>query len=377
MTTSKQLQDTYQTGASDAQIAAPIRVLTVDDSALIRLTLSRHLNGYPDIDVIGQGRNGKELLQLVQDLKPDLVVLDVEMPEMNGIEALEQLMHTAPTPVIMLSNLTSTGAEITLQALEIGAVDFVVKPQPGVTMAETVALLVEKIRCAVRSTGQEWVQRTAAKRIRRSKQSTEKLPIGQIVGQSVAPFQSTDTLVAIASSTGGPTALTALLSSLPPGLPIGGVIIQHMPKNFTAILSQRLNSICAYRVMEAEAGAEIRRGLFLVAPGGTHLKFGDGGIAQLTAEPAVNGVRPAADVTMESLADLYRTQILAVVLTGMGRDGFSGAQKIQAVGGSVMAQSPESCVVYGMPRHVVEAQIAREVAAPEELGHFIAEWTKQ
>ncbi len=346
--------------------SAPIRVLTVDDSALIRLTLNRYLNKFPDVQVVGQGSDGRELLSLVSNLTPDVVVLDVEMPEMNGIEALEQLMRTHPVPVIMLSNLTSEGAEVTLQALEMGAFDFVVKPQPGVTMADTVDILVEKIRHAVQS--------PMRSPLRANKSALEGLLTerGQHSAKSVGALQTTDTLLMVASSTGGPSALTAFFSSISPNLPIGGVIVQHMPVGFTTILSQRLDKSCGYRVVEATAGSKIQRGQFLVAPGGYHLVFDAKGTAHLSEAPSVNGVRPAADVTMKSLAKTYRSQILAVVLTGMGRDGFAGAQEIDRCGGKVLAQSEESCVVYGMPRHIVEGNLAQGTGSPEELGHSIA-----
>jgi two-component system chemotaxis response regulator CheB len=296
-----------------------------------------------------------------------VVVLDVEMPEMNGIEALDQLMRIHPLPVIMLSNLTSEGAKVTLQALEIGAFDFVVKPQPGITMAETVDILSEKIRHAAQASLRTPVKKRALGLLRAGEQKRE------IPDRALSSLQATDTLVMVASSTGGPTALTNFLSSIPPDLPIGGVIVQHMPAGFTTILSERLDKICHYRVVEAGAGSPILRGQFLVAPGGHHLIFDEKGVARLSDAPSVNGVRPAADVTMKSLARTYSSQILAVVLTGMGRDGFAGAQEIHRNGGAIVAQDQESAVVYGMPRHIVEANLAQLVGTPEMLGHFVAE----
>lgn len=352
-----------------AKPTAPIRVLTVDDSALIRLTLNRHLSRFPDVQVVGQGHNGRELLALVDELKPDVVISDVEMPEMNGLEALAQLMRTHPLPVIMLSNLTSEGAEVTLQALEMGAFDFVVKPQPGTTMADTVEILIEKIRHAAHA--------PIHTRLKHSSPTSDKQTVPESAfrreKQQLVPLQSSDTLVAIASSTGGPTALTHLLAAISTDLPLGGVIVQHMPVGFTAILSERLDKICGYRVVEAKAGDQLQRGQFLVAPGGYHLVFDAQGIAHLSDAPSVNGVRPAADVTFKSLARFYGPQMLAVVLTGMGRDGYAGVQEIYKKGGQVIAQDQESSVVYGMPRHVVEANLAQTVGSPESLGRFISE----
>lgn len=348
-----------------------IRVVTIDDSALIRLTLSRYLNQFPDIEVVGQASNGQEMLALVVRSRPDVVVLDVEMPVMNGIEALERLMHTNPTPVIMLSNLTWTGAEVTLHALELGAVDFVVKPRPGVTMAETANLLVQKIRHAA----------TANVQIPLVNQSTgsEHNGLGQNDpavdrdhSRQISPLQPQDSLLAVASSTGGPSALTSFLSALPAGLSLGGVIIQHMPVGFTTILGQRLNRIGGYKVTEAITGSRLMRGQFLIAPGGYHLTFDSRGSAALNEGPAVNGVRPAADVTFRSLSQHFGPQITAVVMTGMGNDGFAGALEIHQQGGRILAQDEQSAVVFGMPRQIVESNLAEYVASPELLAAYVA-----
>jgi two-component system, chemotaxis family, protein-glutamate methylesterase/glutaminase len=189
----------------------------------------------------------------------------------------------------------------------------------------------------------------------------------------IEPLRETDTLLFIASSTGGPSALADLLTALPGGLPMGGVIVQHMPAGFTKTLSQRLDRICLYTVKEVEAGDFIQRGQLLVAAGGFHLSFTGQGAARLEQGPPVNGVRPAADVTMRSLAALYPGRVLAVVLTGMGHDGLAGAQVIHSLGGTILAQDEESCVVYGMPRSVVDAGLAKAVASPTQLSQLIAE----
>lgn len=353
----------------------PIRVVTVDDSALVRLTLHRYLTRYADIEIVGQATNGKEMLDVVQQTSPDVIILDVEMPVMDGLAALEILMRAQPLPVIMLSRLTWSGAEVTLRALELGAVDFVLKPQPGVTMAETAKVLVEKIRSVAYAQipilpGQAEATRDQAENLQANGSNHESR-------HRVEPLRATDRIIAVASSTGGPTALTALLTALPPDLPIGGVIVQHMPTGFTAILSQRLNRIARYRVIEAVQGARLMRGQFLIAPGGYHLTFDQQGRSQLDQGPTVNGVRPAADVTLENLASLFGPRLIAVVLTGMGKDGFAGSLAVRQKGGTVLAQDAASSVVYGMPRHVVDAQLASAVAPPAELGAYIAEQVQQ
>lgn len=361
------------TGVKKLQIKPNgIRVLTVDDSALIRLTLNRYLNQYTDIQVIGQASNGREMLSLVEDLAPDVVILDVEMPVMNGLEALERMMRTRPLPVIMLSNLTWSGAEVTLQALELGAVDFVVKPQPGVTMAETVDTLVQKIRHATAAQVQfrpDTTEKYADKKGTSANGSDKE----NGSARRLAPFQPSDTLLAVASSTGGPSALTALLSAIPPGLPVGGVIVQHMPMGFTTILGQRLNRIGGYKVTEAVTGSRLMRGQFLIAPGGYHLVFDDEGVALLSEGPTVNGVRPAADVTFQSLAEPFGAQTTVVILTGMGSDGYAGARQIHKYGGRILAQDEKSAVVFGMPRRIVESNLAEYVAPPDSLGAYVAD----
>ncbi len=354
-----------------SSLAKPIRIMIVDDSALVRLTLHRYLGHYSDIEMVGQATNGQEMLDLVGHVAPDVIILDVEMPVMDGLSALEILMETHPLPVIMLSRLTWSGAEVTLRALELGAVDFVLKPQPGVTMAETTGMLVEKIRAVAHKQILPKKRRSgemASEQEGRNAAQATRGPAPQ-----VAPLQPTDRIVAIASSTGGPTALTGLLTSLPPGLPLGGVIVQHMPNGFTAILSQRLNRLVPYRVVEAVPGAPIMRGQFLIAPGGYHLTFDEKGKSQLERGPAVNGVRPSADVTFKSLVTHFGERLIAVVLTGMGRDGFAGAQEIHKKGGVVVAQDAASSVVYGMPRHVIDAGLTSAIGAPAELGLYIAE----
>jgi len=353
------------------QMGDTIRVVTTDDSALIRLTLSRYLNRFPDIEVVGQASNGQEMLALVETTQPDVVVLDVEMPVMNGIEALERLMHTHPLPVIMLSNLTWSGAEVTLQALELGAVDFVVKPHPGVTMAETVDLLVEKIRQATTAN----VHAYSAHQNTRAKSNgftPNGIDADQNHGKKISALHPQDMLLVIASSTGGPSALTAFLCALPTGLTLGGVIIQHMPAGFTTILSQRLNKIGDYTIIEATTGSRLMRGQFLVAPGGYHLTFDRQGVATLEEGPVVNGVRPAADVTFRSLAQHFGPRIIAVVMTGMGCDGFAGAQDIHRHGGRILAQDEQSAVVFGMPRRIVEANLAEYVSSPALLAAYAA-----
>ena len=362
--TSRELGQPHR--ASTAEIRStntPIRVLIVDDSAIIRLSLNRYLKEIPDIQIIGQASNGVEALEQAKTLHPDVITLDVEMPRMNGLETLRHLMSTQPTPVVMLSSLTGDGTETTIKALELGAVDFVLKPAPGVKMEETIQELAKKIRAASKARVRR-LQDSSANRIQAG-------ALGSEASTPEQPLRPSDSLLMIASSTGGPSTLVALLSSLPAGLPLGGVIVQHMPGGFTKSLSERLNRVCSYRVKEAEPGDKLRQGLFLVAPGGYHMTFDRTGSVRLNQGATVNGVRPAADVTMRSLAAIYGDRVLAVVLTGMGSDGLEGAKTIASLGGTILAQNEESSVVYGMPRAVIEAGLVKATGSPEELSALI------
>ncbi len=349
-----------------------VRVLTVDDSPLVRLALERHLRDAPDIQVVGHACHGLEMLQRVQELNPDVVVLDVEMPEMDGLTALQRLMATAPRPVIMLSYLTAPGSAATLSALELGALDFVTKPGPGITLADTVRALAAKIReyaqVAVRPP-QAVLADPGASPL--EPQAAPRPPI-----EAHPPLAETDFLVVVASSTGGPSALASFLRALPPGLPIGGIVIQHIPERFARILATRLDRLSLYRVTEAQPDVPVRRGVFLVAPTGTHLVLTENSRVQLVHGPFVHNMCPAADVTLHNAAQHHGSRLIAVVLSGMGRDGLEGARWVRACGGTVLVQNEATSVVYGMPRYVRQAGLADFEGSPEALAAFLARKVK-
>ncbi len=353
---------------SGAPPSGRVRVLTVDDSPLVRLALERHLQDDPDIQVVGHACHGLEMLQRVRELNPDVVVLDVEMPEMDGLTALQRLMATAPRPVIMLSYLTAPGSAATLSALELGALDFVTKPGPGITLADTVRTLAAKIReyarVAVRPP-QGILADPAAPPV--EAETEPRSPI-----ETLPPLAKTDFLVVVASSTGGPSALAAFLRALPPGLPIGGLVIQHIPERFARILATRLDRLGLYRVAEAQPDVPVRRGVFLVAPTGTHLVLTEDYRVQLVHGPFVHNMRPAADVTLHNVAQHHGSRVIAVVLSGMGRDGLEGARWVRACGGTVLVQNEATSVVYGMPRYVRQAGLADFEGSPEALAGFLA-----
>jgi two-component system chemotaxis response regulator CheB len=336
----------------------PIRVLVVDDSAFMRVTLSKRLAGEADLEVVGTARDGQEALAQVAALQPDVVTMDVQMPRLDGLGALVQIMAERPTPVIMVSSLTVQGAEITARALTLGAVDCVAKPSQVISLDGMIAELATKIR------------QVAGSRVRRlkagflsSRNALEK-PLPRALS-------SGDHILAIGSSTGGPAALCHLFGQLPTELDAAAVVVQHMPAGFTRSLADHLDRVSGWKVKEAEPGDRLLRGQALLAPGGLHMVVNQRGEVMLTDEPPVNAVRPAADVTMRSVAEAYGERVVGVVLTGMGRDGTEGALAIRACGGQVIAEAESTCVVYGMPRSVVEAGAANYVVPLHEIAPLI------
>lgn len=338
-----------------------IRVLVVDDSAFMRYTLTRRLGETPGLAIVGAAHDGKEALQLLESLKPDVITLDVEMPRMDGLTTLKQIMTTRPTPVIMVSSLTTEGARETIQALTFGAVDFIAKPESKANIEQIIEELVTKIRRAAKA---RVVALTLAN-IQPGRAPTEQLP------KKVRSLGKKDKVVVIGASTGGPRALNQVVPQLSANLPAAFVIVQHMPVGFTRSLAERLNSLSELMVKEAEPGDQLEVGKALVAPGGFHLVFDTNGVVSLTQNPTVHGVRPAVDVTLISVAKNFGKATIAVVLTGMGKDGANGAVYTRSLGGIVIAEDESSCVVWGMPRSVIEAGAADEVAPLAEIPNAI------
>ncbi len=313
------------------------RVLIVDDSPFIRRMLSDWLKDTPDFDVVGTARDGAEAVSQVKELKPDIVTLDVEMPVKDGLAALDEIMGSCPTKVLMVSSVTLRGAEQTIRALELGALDFVTKPNGGASLRFVDARdeLLKKLRAA----------------------ALARVPGRAPVRKPLATMSQvgTDKVVVVASSTGGPKALAALFEGLPKPFNAPVLIVQHMPAGFTASLSKRLDLVGCMSVREAQTGDSIKAGQALVAPGGKHLVVGADGRMKLTDEEPIHGVRPAADFLFHTAAKAWGPKCLGVVLTGMGRDGAEGAVAIRKAGGVVLGESAESCIVYGMPRAAKDA----------------------
>lgn len=334
---------------------APVRVLVVDDSAFMRYTISNHLNEHPEIQVVGMARDGSEALALIPQLNPDVVTLDVEMPNLDGIATLKQIMAECPRPVVMLSSLTQEGAAVTIQALTLGAVDFVAKPAQKANIRAVIGEVVQKIQRAARA-------RVVANPLP-LRPKTETQPAAQ---KTVRPYSRRFPIVCIGASTGGPRALSQLIPCLPGDLPAAVVVVQHMPVGFTRSLAERLNSAASLLVKEAEPDERLELGKVLIAPGGYHMTFNHQQVV-LNQNPPVHGVRPAVDVTLTSLIQNFGNAVQAVILTGMGSDGTNGAKLLHGQGGTVLAEAQSSCVVYGMPRSVIEAGAASSVLPLAEI----------
>lgn len=340
----------------------PVKVLVVDDSAFMRFSISQHLNGKPEIQVIGTANDGKEAVRLIPQLHPDVITMDVEMPHMDGLSTLRHIMKHFPTPVIMFSSLTKEGAAETIQALMIGAVDFIAKPDNRLDIRQVMDEMAVKIMAASGARVKPLVTR----------QSASVLPVSETqIEKKISGYQKNSPIVFIGSSTGGPGALNEIIPALPGNLPCPVVIVQHMPAGFTRSLSERLNVISPLKVKEAEPGDRLMVGQVLVAPGGFHMLFDDNEQVALNQKPAVHGVRPSVDVTLMSMIQHYGRSVIAIILTGMGSDGTNGASLLHSEGGYVIAEHESTCVVWGMPRSVAEAGAADAILPRPQIARAI------
>ncbi len=340
-----------------------IRVLVVDDSALMRKLISKLLEGDPEIEVIATAIDGCFALTKVEQLKPDVVTLDVDMPRMDGLTALGELVSKHHTPVIMLSSLTTRGAALTMQALEKGAVDFVCKPSGTAHLPEMADELVSKIKAAARTNVAALGSSLPGKMPVRKKRPYE--------GQG----RGAGRIVAIGASSGGPHALRYFLPRVPADLDAGIVIVQHMPESFTAMLARWLNEICELEVKEAESGDLALPGRVLIAPGNLHMKVRKtpaGCQVLLEGGAQVNGHKPSVDVLFRSVAEEYGPLATGIIMTGMGNDGAQGLGEIKEAGGNAIAQDKESCAVYGMPRIATEKGYANKIVPLAEMAAYLS-----
>lgn len=349
-----------------AESNPPIRVLVVDDSAFMRLTISRYLETVDGLQVVGVARDGQEALDLIPALNPDVITMDVEMPRLDGLSTLRLLMRDDPRPVVMLSSLTTTGAAETIQALTLGAVDFVGKPTNKANINSVMQEVAQKIR------------RAAAVRVQRLSTARPGLPLPEKIPGSekiVRPMLKQDRVVVIGSSTGGPRALNTVIPELPAGLAAAVLVVQHMPAGFTRSLAERLDGLSPLRVKEAEPGDTLQTGRVLIAPGGFHTVLDENGAIVLNQNPPVHGVRPAIDVTLSSVVKRYGSAVVATILTGMGSDGSNGCALVHNAGGWVIAEDESTCIVWGMPRSVVELGVTDQVAPLPSISQAISQAT--
>jgi two-component system, chemotaxis family, protein-glutamate methylesterase/glutaminase len=338
-------------------MSSKLRVLVVDDSALMRKLIPQILETDSSIEVVGTAMDGSFGLKKIEDLKPQVVTLDLDMPGMNGIDMLKQVMRKIyPVPVLVVSSHSTEGASITLKALGLGAFDFVAKPNDVSTrMPEIAAELIAKIKAAANS----------------KIVPVKPLATNQQYGKApVSSNQAPTKIVTIGVSTGGPHALQYVFSQLPADFPGTILVVQHMPENFTEMFARRLDETCALRVKEAQSGDLLMPGRVLICPGNRHLKVKRlplGNVALLSDEPRIRGHRPSADVLFRSAAEEFGPQTVAVIMTGMGDDGAEGLGTVKAAGGMTIAQSEESCVVYGMPKAAVDRGYAIRVVGLEAM----------
>jgi two-component system chemotaxis response regulator CheB len=348
------------------------RVLVVDDSAFFRRRIVEMLNSDPNLEVVETAANGREAVDKARSAKPDVITMDIEMPEMDGISAVRRIMAANPTPVLMFSSLTHEGAKATLDALEAGAMDFLPKSFDDISKNrdEVARVLCRRVTSIAR---------------RARSMARPATPAARVPGAATAPAASADTggpvnlrefgIVAIGASTGGPVALQKVLQALPGNYPLPLVLIQHMPATFTPAFAERLNQQCAISVKEAADGDELKPGLALLAPGGKQMTIetvaGRTKVRISESEPTQH-YRPCVDVTFNSVASAFGSKALAVVLTGMGADGREGARLLKQKGSKVWAQDEATSVIWGMPGAVAEAGLADRVLPLLAIGPKLA-----
>lgn len=335
-----------------------IKVLVVDDSALIRSLLSEIINTEPSFQLVGAAGDAFVARDLVNLHRPDVITLDVEMPKVDGLTFLEKLMKARPTAVVMVSSLTEKGADITLRALELGAVDYLAKPKLDIArgIEGYRAEIVSKIKSAA-------MAKITCTGLCKPKKTTR------------LQFKTTEKIIAIGASTGGTEAIKAVLTEMPIDSP-GIVITQHMPAGFTSSFAKRLNSLCRITVIEAQGGERIIPGYAYLAPGDKHMTVIRSGADYRIAlhdGPRVSGHKPSVDVMFQSVADSVGSNALAVVLTGMGKDGAAGIRSISEQGGYTMAQDEESSLIFGMPQEAIKTGCVKQIVALEQVSQSFIE----
>ncbi len=347
-----------------------INIIVVDDSAFMRKSLSIMLESDEGIKVIATARDGEEGYNLTKKLHPDLVTMDIEMPKMDGLTSLQKIMHDCPTPVIMVSSLTTEGAELTIKALEYGAVDFIPKELSyiNVKIIKIKEELIRKVKEIVK-------QSSLRDRLNRLRKLQASSPHEVVVTTAKSLPKIGFKAIAMGISTGGPLSLQKIIPKLSKKINCPVFIVQHMPPKFTKSLADRLNSLSELEVKEAENKEIVRKGVVYIAPGGFHMTVCRNNLGTFfvstSQEPSTSLHRPSVDVMIDSIVDGFGKNTLGVIMTGMGKDGLEGIRKLKQYGGYCLAQDEESCVVYGMPKAVTEAGFADVIAPLEKISEII------
>ena len=370
------------------------KLLIVDDSAFMRKLISDFFVGSSRIEVVGSARNGKDALEKIRNLRPDVVTMDVEMPEMNGLEALKEIMRVVPVPVVMLSSTTQRGTENTMTAMEYGAVDFVAKPSGNISLDlhKIKEELVRKIEQAalvpvgkLRKASSRMEKESIVKSESQTKKDSSKVKVTSKETPKTLSNPRTDwnrtskKVVLIGTSTGGPRALQEVITRIPKDIQAPILIVQHMPAGFTKSLATRLDQLSAINVKEAEHGDILKNGWAYIAPGGYHMKLRKVGTAYGIMldqeEPPRSGHRPSVDVMYEDASSFTDFDKIAVIMTGMGYDGSKGLIELKKKGNVIaIAESADTCIVYGMPKAAVETQLVDEVADVDDIAQTIMKY---
>jgi len=357
-----------------------IKVVVVDDSAFMRKAISTMLSKDPEIDVVATARDGEEGLEMIRKHNPDVVTMDIEMPRMDGLTALRHIMMEMPRPVLMISSLTNEGAEATLKALDLGAVDFIPKQLSKVSLdiVKIEANLIAKVKIVASRKMMHSRSRLTPAMARAPICPPSTAPCAPPGRPAVPPTLPGGSpkrdVVAIGVSTGGPPAVQKVLSALPADFPASIVIAQHMPQAFTGPFAKRLDGLCKISVKEAEPGDRLKPGCCFIAPGGRHLvlkQMISRVDLQISEEPASALYKPSANVLIGSVAEAVGRRALGVILTGMGNDGMEGIRALKLKGGRALAQSDASCVVYGMPKAIVDAGLSDEIVDIDDMAQAI------
>ncbi len=348
-----------------------IKALVVDDSAFMRKSISILLESDPDIQVIGTAKDGLEGYNLIKSLRPDIVTLDIEMPKMDGLTALAKIMKDCPTPVLMVSSLTTEGAETTIKALELGAVDFIPKELSfvNVNIIKIKEELIAKIKEIVKHNAiHNRLNRIHKLNLQTAPEKVVAVPRGELP-------HATYKAIALGISTGGPFSLQKIIPLLSKKINCPIFIVQHMPPKFTKSLAERLNGLSELEVKEAEDSELVRPGTVYIAPGGLHMTVNNSSFGRtsivISKEPSSTLHCPSVDVMINSVVDVYGKYTLGVIMTGMGKDGFEGIKRLKSLGGNCIAQDEQSCVVFGMPKAIVDGGLSDVIAPLEKIPEII------